>query len=153
MATSKRSRRRKMRVCILASIFPVRPRSQSSAKPLLLKLPITSQCKLPDDQCQQLAYITAKLHPPRHRPRIAALQIPVARQRPEREEFRVAVVAQIEHARKTRAGIVLFVPETVAALRGGEIFYAARHRRMIDLARGHEAEQRPRRLRGRRRRF
>ena len=43
------------------------------------------------------------LHPPRHRARIAALEIAVARHRPQREEFRIAVVAQIEHARETRS--------------------------------------------------
>jgi len=41
-ATSKRSRRRKTRACIFASIFAVSPRSQSSARPLLLKLLITA---------------------------------------------------------------------------------------------------------------
>src|ERR1700687_4061883 len=54
--TSKRSSRRKMRACILASIFPVRPFSQSSARPLLLKLLITPQCQLITYGCQHLVY-------------------------------------------------------------------------------------------------
>ena len=39
--TSNRSNRRKVRACILASIFPVRPFTQSAARSLLLKLLIT----------------------------------------------------------------------------------------------------------------
>src|ERR1041385_3534537 len=46
-----------MRACILASIFPVRPFSQSSARPLFLKLLITNLCKLIADCCQLLAYV------------------------------------------------------------------------------------------------
>src|SRR6202035_5548454 len=84
-----------------------------------------------------------ELHPKRHRPHIATLEIAVARQRPEREEFRIAVVAQIKHARETRGGVAWLVPKTVGALLRGEIGDAARHRRMIDVAGGHQAEQRP----------
>src|SRR3977135_584567 len=59
---SKRSRRRKIRACIFASIFAVRPFSQSSARALLLKLLIiVRQCKLLADFCQQLAYCIALL--------------------------------------------------------------------------------------------
>ena len=54
--TSKRSSRRKMRACILASILPVRPFSQSSARPLLLKLLITRQCQPVAYACQLLVY-------------------------------------------------------------------------------------------------
>src|SRR6185295_19235311 len=82
-------------------------------------------------------------HPERHRLGIAARQVAVARQRPERKEFRVAVVAQIEHARETGGGVVGLVPEAVGALHAGEIIDAARDRRMLDLARRHQAEQRP----------
>ena len=58
-AASKRSRRRRIRSCIFASIFDVRPFSQSSARGLLLKLPIMlfDQCKRLADYCQQLAYM------------------------------------------------------------------------------------------------
>src|SRR5580704_1708545 len=66
-----------------------------------------------------------ELHPERHRPHITALEIAVARQRPQREEFRIAVIAQIEHARETRRGVARFVPETVGALVRGEIGDAA----------------------------
>ena len=54
--TSNRSNRRKVRACILASIFPVRPFSQSSARPLLLKLLITPACQLIAYGCQHLVY-------------------------------------------------------------------------------------------------
>ena len=49
--------------------------------------------------------------------RITALEIAVARHRPEREEFRIAVVAQIEHPRETGGGVARLVPEAVGALR------------------------------------
>src|SRR5882672_8747102 len=80
-----------------------------------------------------------KLHPEGHRAHIAALEIAVARQRPEREEFRIAVVAQIEHARETRRGVARLVPEAVGALLRGQIGDAAGDRRMIDVAGGHQA--------------
>src|SRR5207253_6029705 len=82
-------------------------------------------------------------HPVRHRLRISALQVAVARERPQREEFPVAVVAQVEHARETSRGVKLLVPQPVRALRARKIIDAARDRRMIDLARRHQAEQRP----------
>src|SRR6202035_31415 len=87
-----------------------------------------------------------ELHPERHRPHIAALEIAVARQRPQREEFRIAVVAQIEHAGETGRGVARLVPKTVGALLCGEIGDAAGDCRMIDAAGGPQAEQRPRRL-------
>src|SRR5271156_1023025 len=88
-------------------------------------------------------------HPEGHRPRVAAFEIAVTRHGPYREEFRVAVVAQIEHAGKTRRGITRLVPESIAALGRGEILDAACDRRMIDVAGGHEPKQRPSRLRRR----
>ena len=57
------------------------------------------------------------LHPERHRARIGALEVAVARERPQREELRIAVVAQIEHARETGGGVARLVPEAVVALR------------------------------------
>src|SRR5579863_7704360 len=57
-AASRRSRRRKIRACIFASILAVRPFSQSSARALLLKLLIIVYArKLLADRCQQLAYV------------------------------------------------------------------------------------------------
>src|SRR5690349_9845892 len=76
-------------------------------------------------------------------PRIAASEIAVARQGPEREEFRIAVIVEIEHARKTAAGVMRLAPQPVTLLRGFQIIDAACHRRMIDLACRHQAQQRP----------
>ena len=44
-------------------------------------------------------------HPERHAAAVGALQVAVAGQRPEREELRVAVVAQVEDAREAAAGV------------------------------------------------
>ncbi len=55
-------------------------------------------------------------HPERHRARVGVLEVAVARQRPQRKEFRVAVVAQVEHARETGRGVARLVPEAVLAL-------------------------------------
>src|SRR5580698_2542203 len=85
----------------------------------------------------------SKSHSPRHRAGVGTLEIAVARQRPQREEFRVTVIAQIENAREPGGGVARLLPKTVGALVAGEIFDAARDRRMIDLARGHQSEQRP----------
>ena len=43
----------------------------------------------------------------------AALEVAVAGQRPEREVFRIAVIAQVEHARETAAGVHLLPPQPV----------------------------------------
>src|ERR1700722_10064764 len=75
--------------------------------------------------------------------RIADLEIAIARQRPEREEFRIAVIVQIEHARKAAAGVVRLAPEAIGFLRDLEIIDPARHGRMIDLPRRHQAQDRP----------
>src|SRR5688572_7240904 len=78
-----------------------------------------------------------------HAPGIAALEIAVARQRPEREEFRIAVIVQIEDARKTPAGVMGLRPQAVGLLRRLQIIHPARHGRMIHLPRRHQAQQRP----------
>src|SRR5262249_36907912 len=91
---------------------------------------------------------TLQLHPPRNPPHIAAREIAVARQGPKRKIFRIAVVAQIEHAREPGRGIARLVPEAVGALVIDEIFDAARHRRMIDCARRYESKHGPGGLRG-----
>ena len=80
--------------------------------------------------------------------RVGALEIAVARQRPEREELRIAVVAQIEHARKPRRSVTLLVPKAIGTLRRRQVIDAARDRRMRRFAGRHQAEQGPRRLRG-----
>src|SRR3954453_19048060 len=91
-------------------------------------------------------------HPERDRSAVAPLEIAVAGERPEWEELRVAVIAQVEHARKAGRGKAMFGPEAVRPLRARQIGDAARHRRMIDRAGRHQAEQGPRGLRGRARR-
>src|SRR5262249_25026480 len=69
------------------------------------------------------------LQPPAHPPRIAAREIAVARQRPERKIFRIAVIAQIKHARETGGGVAGVVSENRGALRVWKKFYCARPRR------------------------
>src|SRR6267154_4030151 len=85
----------------------------------------------------------APLHPERHRRAVLVLEAAVARQRPEREEFRVAVVAQVEDARETGRGVARLVPEAVSGLVAQQIVDAALHRRAAELAGGHQAEHRP----------
>ncbi len=59
------------------------------------------------------------LHPVNERAGIGALEIAVARHRPHREELRIAVVAQVEHARETGRGVARLIPETVCPLSVG----------------------------------
>src|SRR5262249_5535218 len=106
----------------------------------------------PDRQGEPSPRNNERLCPPRDSSRIAAREIAVTRQRPQRKIFRIAVRAQIEHARKASRGIARLVPQTVGALALGKIFDAAPDRRMIEPARGDEAEHGPGGLRRRRRR-
>jgi hypothetical protein len=85
----------------------------------------------------------ARLHPKSDRAAVGALEVAITRHRPQREEFRIAVIAKVEHARKTGRSVAFLLPQTVGALRLGEIIHAALHSAMIDFDRGHEAEQRP----------
>src|SRR4051812_18858489 len=75
-----------------------------------------------------------------------------ARQRPQRKELAIPVIAQIEHAREAGRGEARFVPQAMFALLALQIVDAARERLVIDLARRHQAQQRPSSLRGRARR-
>src|SRR6516225_10289414 len=75
-----------------------------------------------------------------HRARIGILEVAVARERPQREEFRVAVITQVEHARETRSRVAWLVPETVVALRVCQIVDPALDRGMVDLSCRHQAE-------------
>src|SRR5262249_9076551 len=84
-----------------------------------------------------------------HRARIGVLEVAVARERPQREEFRVAVITQVEHAREARRRVARLVPETVVALRACQIVDPALDRGMVDLSCRHQAEQRPSGLRRR----
>ncbi len=86
----------------------------------------------------------------RRRPGGVALhEVAVARQRQQREEQAVAVVAQVEHAREADGGVGLLVPFAVAPLRAAQVVDALRHRRVVHLARRHQAQQRPGGLRRR----
>src|SRR5262245_58140119 len=91
-------------------------------------------------------------HPVPHRARIGIFEVAVARERPQREEFGVAMITQVEHAREARGRVVRLVPEAVVALRACQIVDPALDRGMVDLPCYHEAEQRPGRLRCRARR-
>ena len=62
-------------------------------------------------------HVAARHSPTSTRRELPRLQIAVARQRPEREEFRIAVIAQIEDARETAAGVMLLAPQPVRFLR------------------------------------
>src|SRR5205814_15438 len=70
-------------------------------------------------------------------------------ERHEREVVPVEVVAEVEVAREARAGEEALAPRALRALRAHEVVDAALHGRARDPVRGHEAEERPRRLRGR----
>src|SRR5262249_6030944 len=94
----------------------------------------------------------AASHPLAHPARIGIFEVAIARERPQREEFGVAVITQIEHAREARRRVARLVPEAVVALCARQIVDPALDRGMVDLPCRHEAEQRPGRLRRRARR-
>ncbi len=75
--------------------------------------------------------------------------VAVARQRPQREEAPVAVIAQVEHAREPGRGEARLVPEAVVALGLREIGDAALDCGIAGPPRRHQGEQRPGGLRGR----
>src|SRR5262249_39803815 len=89
------------------------------------------------------------LEAPRDPAPIATLQIAVARQCPKREIRGIAMVAEIEHTREAHRRVPLLPPAQALARRLHEIVDAARHRGVVNLAHGHEGEDRPRGLRGR----
>src|SRR5579863_5039020 len=66
-------------------------------------------------------------------------EIAVARDSPEREELRIAVVAKVEDAREPAARVTLLGPSPVWRLGGDQVVNAARNGRMIHLARGHQS--------------
>src|SRR5207244_4171129 len=53
----------------------------------------------------------------RHRACIGIFEIAVARERPQGEKFRIAMVTKIEHAGETGGGVARLVPEAILALR------------------------------------
>src|SRR5665213_3386493 len=83
--------------------------------------------------------VTPGSHAPGGPLRIGPGQLAIAGQRPQREEFRIAVVAQVEDPRKATAGIVLLAPQPVRLLALDQPAHAGRDRWAVDLAGRHEA--------------
>src|SRR6266849_5749962 len=76
----------------------------------------------------------------------ACLERPVHGQGPEGEVLAVAVVAQIEDARKPGAGVLAFRPVASRVLLPVQVVHAAQHAERVHLAGAEEREQRPRGL-------
>src|SRR5579884_307773 len=92
------------------------------------------------------------LHAARHRRRIALRQVSIARERPERKIFAVAVVPKIEDARESGGREPLLLPEPVLALHTQQILDATGGCGVAHLPACHQAQQRPGGLRSRARR-
>src|SRR5690349_16203150 len=75
----------------------------------------------------------------------------VERQRAQREDRRVEVVAQIEHLRESGRGPVVVLPGAVVLLFREEVADAAADRLRVAVAGGEQRDERPRGLRRRRR--
>src|ERR1700694_5332599 len=73
----------------------------------------------------------------------------VASKRPDREKFRVTMIAKIEHARKTGRGELQLRPEAIRAMAAQQVVDAACDSAVAHLARRHEGKQCPSRLGGR----
>jgi hypothetical protein len=65
----------------------------------------------------RIAHGSRRPPPPNH-PAVGASQISIPRQRPERKELRVAMIAQIKHPRKARCRVALLVPQPFFGLCG-----------------------------------
>src|SRR5438034_10403708 len=74
----------------------------------------------------------------------ARLERPVHGQGPEGEVLAVAVVAQIEDARKPRTGVLAFRPVALRVLLPDQIVHTAQHAKRVHLAGAGEPEPRPR---------
>src|SRR5437763_11423611 len=79
---------------------------------------------------------------------VAGLEVAIARHGPDREEFRIAMIAKVKNAGEPHGREARLVPQAVSSLRPRQVVDAARHRGMIDLASGHQAEHCPGGLRG-----
>src|SRR5260370_13874852 len=73
----------------------------------------------------------------------ATRQGAVGRQRPEREMRRIAVIFQIEHARKAGRREARVAPQSIGLLRAQQEFGAASHGIRVRLPRGEQAQKRP----------
>src|SRR5262245_45956216 len=82
-------------------------------------------------------------HAERHARAVALRQIAIARHRPQRKEFPVSVIAQVEDPRKSGRRKSLFIPETGLCLGLLQILDAPSDRRIVNLAAGHQTEKRP----------
>src|SRR5271166_1133414 len=87
------------------------------------------------------------LHSQPCRSTVAAFQTSESRQSPERKNFGIAVVAEVEDPGKACRGVVRLFPGAVVSLSLCEERDAARDLRPVRFARRHERKQRPRRLR------
>src|SRR5208337_193427 len=80
---------------------------------------------------------------------VASFEIAVARHRPKREIFRVAVIAQKKDPGKARRGKTLFLPKSILRLGPREIAHPQSDRVVFDDTGGHQPKQSPSRLRWR----
>jgi hypothetical protein len=130
-----------MSALIDLGLIQLRQSQADAARHRSLRMIVIADSRVP------LSLLRLNLNPKSHGARVAALEIAIARQRPQRKKFRIPVITKVKHARKAGRGGARLVPEAVAFLPSGEIGDAARHRGMIDFAGRHQAEQRPSRLR------
>ena len=91
---------------------------------------------------------TNNSHPHPYSLAVGRFQIPISRQRPQREEFRITVIAQVEHPRKASGCIPLLVPNALFALAASDKQHLSPPPGVY-LARCHQPKQGPCRLRGR----
>ena len=85
-------------------------------------------------------------HPERYAATVRALEVSISGERPERKEFGIAMIAQIEDARKAGRRVERLLPQAVLALRGRKVGDAAGDRRIVGLARPPSARAAPRRF-------
>ena len=74
---------------------------------------------------------------------IAAPQIAITREGPERKKGAIAVIAKIEHAGKAHRRVPFLIPQPMRLLPIEQKLNTARDGGMIGLARHHQRQQRP----------
>src|SRR4029450_7175481 len=87
----------------------------------------------PSPRGRSLAFAPVRSHPDQNRSGVGGFQIAIAGKRPKREEFRVAVVAQIEDAGETGRGEARLGPEAVCTLLTQKVVDATLDRGMVAL--------------------